>query len=101
LNNGFRFAKDIHYDRIKLKPKPVSWDDTINGKNSKSPPETKYSRAARLGLCFGCFYEGTDLSKRPANRDFGFCEECMIERSIGVEKLERKNKFEVRRWFKD
>jgi len=99
LNNSFIFAKDIHYDRIKLKPKPVSWDDDNNG--SKKPPETKYSRAARLGLCFGCFYEGTDLSKRPANRDFGFCEECMIERSIGVEKLERKNKFEVRRWFKD
>ena len=86
-------AKDLHYQNIALP-----------GFEKYKPPadESKYARAARLGLCFKCLYEGTDdVNRRPISRDMPYCEYCMIDMSIGTEKLERQKRLEVKLWFRD
>ena len=93
MNFHFRSAKDIYIKGLGLDEpdRGIQWD-----------PNSKYARAARLGLCFKCFYEGTtDLTRRPASRAMPFCEHCMIELSYGTEKLERQKRLEVKLWFKD
>ena len=87
--SNFRSAKDVYFDKIKL-PEYDDYD-----RNSK------FARAARLGLCFHCFREDNDPNRRPKHKGFAFCKECMIEMSLGVEKLELTNNYEVHKWFKD
>ena len=90
--SNFRKATDVYYDRIKLKP---------TGKIPYGDPNSKFARAARLGLCFHCLREDTDPKHRPKNRAFGFCEECMAAMSLGIEGLELRKRLEVEEWFKD
>ena len=88
--SNFKTAKDLYFDRIKTSGNYDGYD-----------PNSKYARAARLGLCFKCFREDTDPNRRPAHKGFAFCKECMIKLSMGVEKLELENKYEVHKWFKE
>jgi hypothetical protein len=89
--SNFKSAKDVYFDRLKLPKKP---------KIPEVDPNSKYAQAARLGLCFRCFREDTDPNHRPAAANLAFCKECMIEMTIGVDKLELQNKYEVHKWFK-
>lgn len=77
----FSLAKDIYFERLKLKPK---------GKKKLDPLQRidKYQRAAELGLCFHCMREDTNPRHRPLQPQFGLCPECMKEKTIGTEKLD-------------
>lgn len=93
--NNFRSAKDIYFKRLGLADRPGP-SNQIDHSNSI------YARDARLGLCMKCHYEGTDdVNRRPISRAMPYCEYCMIDFSIGTEKIERKNRLEVKLWFKD
>ena len=63
--------------------------------------ETKYARAARLGLCFKCFREDTNPDHRPRHQIFAYCPECYSEMDKGTEALISKQKLEVKQWFPD
>jgi hypothetical protein len=93
MNENFRKAKYVYFDKLKLPGKPLQ--------PLKEDPNSKYAQAARLGLCFHCFREDTDPTHRPAAANMAFCKECMIEMTVGVDKLELQNKYEVHRWFSD
>jgi hypothetical protein len=105
-NKNFTNAKDIYFRGLGL-PKRVdvniSQDNGMNNTNEQyhhPNPNGKYERDARLGLCMKCHYEGTDdLDRRPASRAMPYCELCMIDFSIGTEKLERSSRHGVKKWF--
>ena len=90
MNNNFRGAKDVYYDRIKLKP---------NNEIPKADPNNKYTRASRLGLCFKCFREDTNPMHRPRHLVYAYCPECMAKMSLGIEGLELRKKLEIEEWF--
>ena len=93
MNENFSKAKDLYFNKLKLPGKPTQVE--------KADPNSKYARAARLGLCFSCLREDTDPHHRPAAPNLGLCKECMIEKAIGVDKLELSNNYQVHLWFKD
>jgi hypothetical protein len=107
-NNNFESAKDVYFKNIAL-PNPNSGYSRglrITSKPNKGKEPTwdansKYARAARLGLCFHCLREDTDPHHRPKHRSFGFCDECMAAMSSGIEGLELRKKLEVEEWFGD
>lgn len=90
ISANFRNAKDLHIKSLGLEDKGMEWD-----------PNSKYARAARLGLCFKCFREDTDPTHRPRHLVFAYCQECMTEMATGVEKIELRNRYEVHKWFKE
>lgn len=92
-NASFRSGKDVYYDRIRM----PGFKDNI----SREDPNSKYARAARLGLCFKCFTEDENPQHRPKHRVFAFCPDCMEDMAKGMERLELRTKNEVNRWFKD
>jgi hypothetical protein len=104
--NNFTNAKDIYIRGLGI---PRTVDVNVSQGNNRNNtneeyhynPNGKYERAARMGLCFHCHREDTDPKHRPKHRGFAFCEECMKEMSIGMEKLELKAAYEVKKWFGD
>ena len=89
LKSNFNSAKDMYFEKIALP----------GFQNSLKLDDTKYARAAKLGLCFHCMREDHDPNHRPKHRVFGFCPECMLEKAIGTEKLVLKAEQEVNKWF--
>lgn len=69
--------------------------------STANQPESKYARAARLGLCFKCQREDQNPDHRPRHRVFAYCKECEENFAIGTEKLVIKARNEVERWFPD
>jgi len=115
MTGNFESAKDVYFKKIALPTKPSPIPNSgynrglritskYNPNKSKEPTwdtNSKYARAARLGLCFHCLREDTNPHHRPKNRAFGFCDECMAAMSLGIEGLELGKKLEVEKWFKD
>lgn len=91
LKQNFSTAKELYFDNIAMPG------------FSKKPPEeeTKYARAARLGLCFKCFREDQNPDHRPRHRVFAYCPECNSAMDKGTEALISKQKLEVSKWFPD
>jgi len=101
MNENFSKAKDIYFNKLKLPSTSNKSNSTNNNNNdTKADPNSKYAHAARLGLCFHCLREDTDPTHRPAAVNLAFCKECMIEMTLGVDKLELRNRYEVHKWFK-
>lgn len=92
--NPFKNASDLYIDGLKI-------GSSGNNRQWKPNPNGKYEKAAREGICFKCFRTDSDPTHRPANKVFAFCQECMIKMSVGMEKVELQNKYEVHTWFKD
>lgn len=111
-NTQFTNAKDLYFKKIALPLKKqsetytrglkISNDKLILSPDKSSPgydPESKYARAARLGLCFKCLREDTNPNHRPKHRIFAYCKECDEDFAIGTEKLVVRAQNEVERWF--
>lgn len=116
----FTNAKDLYFKKIAMPTREERASSgyhrglRITGNNNKRPifdinkplstanqPESKYARAARLGLCFKCMREDENPDHRPRHRVFAYCKECDEDFAIGTEKLVIKAQNEVNRWFKD
>lgn len=80
----FSIAKDIYFERLKLKPKSKPNDKSQAVKNSVS----KYQRAAELGLCIRCWREDKNPLHHPLQPQFFYCPECMKAMAIGSEKID-------------
>jgi hypothetical protein len=104
---NFTNAKDIYIRGLGIPRKVdvnVSQDNGMNNTNERQyryNPNGKYERATRLGLCFRCNREDTDPKHRPRNKVFAYCQECMMDLSVGMERLELKASYEVKKWFGD
>ena len=90
----FRTAKNLYFNGLKL-------PGIDNGDIPQPDPNSKYARAARLGLCFKCFREDTNPNHRPRHVAYPYCPECYANFHVGVERLEKKNWLEVNKWFVD
>ena len=92
MSSDFKSARELYYDRIKLtKALPSTAITNL---------DSKYARAAELGLCFHCFREDENPKHRPRHLAYAFCDECMTELSIGLDKIERLENQETEKWFK-
>lgn len=92
LKTNFSSAKDLYFNDIAL-------PGFTKQKQNQPKQETKYARAARLGLCFKCFREDTNPQHRPRHRVFAYCPECYSKMDIGTEALVSKQSLEVEEWF--
>lgn len=92
LKTNFTSGKDLYLNKIAL---PGFSQDHQDSKDSK------YTKAAKLGLCFHCMREDTNPLHRPKHRIFAYCPECMAEMGIGMDALEQRSKTEVEKWFSD
>lgn len=91
LNPNFKNAKRLYFDNIKL---PGFANDI-----PQQDPDSKYARAARLGLCFKCLREDENPDHRPRHVMLPYCKECNENFAIGTEKLVIRAEREVSRWF--
>ena len=96
MSDNFKSAKELYTRGLSL---PKTRDYTED-QNIKFDNNSKYARAARLGLCFKCFREDENPDHRPRHLLFAFCPECYSDMKLGVERLEAKNWLEVNKWFK-
>ena len=92
--SNFRTAKDVYFDNLRVDKDShgvlINWDSN-----------SVYARCAQLGLCFKCKREDANPDHRPRHKIFGLCPECDAEMSYGYERIDRKSKLQVHKWFKD